>query len=156
MVLGKTYDAQNCSAARALEIVGERWSILIIRDALFRGMSHFSEFERSLGVAPNILATRLTWLIESGLMETTPVAVGAEKREYVLTEKGMEMGAVVVALTQWGDRWMAPSGPPVTYLHDECGGNARLKLMCDSCGRRLEPNEVTVRPGPGASRTKSS
>lgn len=93
------------SAARALEIVGERWSLLIIRDALFRGFTRFSDFERTLGLAPNVLAKRLDAFVAAGNFERQ--SLDSDRREYVLTRKGLELKAVVVALTAWGDRWAA-------------------------------------------------
>lgn len=152
-MLGKTYDAQNCSAARTLEIVGERWSLLIIRDALFRGMSRYSDFERSLGIAPNILASRLAWFVEAGLMKMCPVSEGSGASRYLLTEKGKELGAVVVALTEWGDRWAAPKGPPILFEHRDCGGTVSQVIKCQSCGGKLKPEDLVVRPGPGTKRT---
>src|ERR1700736_1942906 len=104
-MLGKTYDGQDCSAARALELVGERWSLLIIRDALFAGLTRFSEFERSLGIAPNVLAARLAWFVEAGLMTTEPASEDSELSEYRLTEKGTDLAPGGVALTVWGTRW---------------------------------------------------
>lgn len=115
-MLGRTYERENCSAARALEQVGERWSLLIIRNAVFAGTTRFSEFERRLGVAPNILARRLDGFVTDGLMERRG------DREYVLTPKGRELGTVIVALTEWGDRWAAPADPPVLFEHEGCGG----------------------------------
>src|ERR1700680_2932235 len=103
-MLGKTYDGQDCSAARTLELVGERWSLLIIRDALFAGMTRFSEFERSLGIAPNVLAARLAWFVEAGLMTVEPVSEDSELSEYRLTEKGTEVGPGVSAGWTRSDR----------------------------------------------------
>jgi DNA-binding HxlR family transcriptional regulator len=142
-MLGRTYDGQNCSAARALEIVGERWSLLIIRDALFAGLTRFSEFQRSLGIAPNVLAARLAWFVEAGLMTTEPVSEDSDLSEYRLTEKATELASVVVALTAWGERWAEPIGP-IVYKHRECGGLVSQVITCDSCGEEVEPAEVVV------------
>src|SRR5437867_12633855 len=87
LVLGRTYEGQNCSAARALEVVGERWSLLIMRDALFRGMTRFSDFQRSLGLASNVLAKRLDGFVENGVMEQRVNPEHAEQQEYVPTDK---------------------------------------------------------------------
>lgn len=149
-MLGRTYDRENCSAARALEVVGERWSLLIIRNALFAGSTRFTEFQRELGIAPNILSTRLDRFVEAGLMETRPVTGDHEPREYVLTRKGLELQPVIVALTEWGDRWAAPNGPPIVYEHDGCGGRIRQHLRCEACGAAPAPDQVGARPGPGA------
>jgi DNA-binding HxlR family transcriptional regulator len=147
-MLGRTYGAENCSAARTLEIVGERWSLLIIRDALYRGTSRYSAFERSLGIAPNILASRLAWFVEAGLMRMSPVSEGSEVSEYLLTEMGKDLGAVVVALTAWGDRWAAPDGPPVIFEHHPCGGTVSQVITCERCGGEVRPDDLVVRPGP--------
>jgi DNA-binding HxlR family transcriptional regulator len=131
-MLGTTYDNQNCSAARALELVGERWSLLILRDAMFRGMSRFSQFERSLGVAPNVLAKRLEALVASGLLTKDADSSAAE--HYRMTAKGLSVKPVIVALTAWGDQWAAPQGPPVRFEHEGCGGSVASRLCCAKCG----------------------
>ncbi|MGW1678279.1 winged helix-turn-helix transcriptional regulator [Saccharopolyspora sp. NPDC002376] len=147
-MLGRLYERENCSAARALELVGERWSLLIIRNAVFAGMTRFSEFERRLGVAPNVLAKRLEWFVSTGLMEQRPTSDGAN--EYVLTPKGRELGLVIMALTEWGDRWAAPDGPPIVFQHEECGGSVHVPTKCEACGRSPEIAEIVAVPGPGA------
>jgi DNA-binding HxlR family transcriptional regulator len=134
-MLGRLYQGQICSAARTLEIVGERWSLLIIRNAMFAGMTRFTDFQRSLGVAPNILTKRLAEFVEAGIFELRPGGVGGHA-EYVLTRKGLDLKPVVVALTEWGDRWAAPDGRPVTYEHEGCGGRVALRMECTRCGER--------------------
>jgi len=151
-VLGRTYENQNCSAARALEVVGERWSLLILRDALFRGMARFTEFQRSLGIAPNVLSARLQSFLKAGVMELEPTKEGSEQPRYRLTEKGRDLAPVVVALTAWGDRWSAPGGPPVLFGHAGCDGQVSLALVCDRCGSYAEATDLQARPGPGAQR----
>jgi DNA-binding HxlR family transcriptional regulator len=110
-MLGRTYEAQNCSAARTLELVGERWSLLIIRDALFAGSTRFADFQRSLAIAPNILKTRLDGFVAAGLMQRHRYSNHPEHYEYLLTDKGRDLQPVIVALTAWGDQWAAPHGP---------------------------------------------
>lgn len=149
-MLGRKYERENCSAARALELVGERWSLLIIRNAVFAGMTRFSEFERRLGIAPNILAKRLDGFVSDGLMELRPPSGGSGNHEYVLTRKGRELGLVIVALTEWGDRWAAPQGPPILFRHDTCGGSVHLSAGCDGCGQEPAVAEIVAVPGPGA------
>jgi DNA-binding HxlR family transcriptional regulator len=149
-MLGRTYDRENCSAARTLEIVGERWSLLILRNAMFAGSTRFTEFQRSLGVAPNILSNRLETFVAAGLMETRPLTDEHVTHEYVLTEKGLEFQAVIIALTEWGDRWAAPDGPPIIYQHEACGGQIHQHLSCEKCGDALVPGQISTRPGPGA------
>ncbi len=147
-MLGKTYDSEVCSAARALELVGERWSLLIIRNALFAGATRYSDF-RSLAIATNILKSRLDSFIESGIMERRGSMRNPEHYEYVLTEKGRDLATVVVALTEWGDRWLAPDGPPMLYTHSVCGGQISVQATCVNCGEIHEPTEIGVLPGPG-------
>jgi DNA-binding HxlR family transcriptional regulator len=148
-MLGRLYESQNCSAARALELVGERWSLLILRDAAFAGHTRFSEFERSLGIAPNILASRLEGFVGAGIMEVRANAEHKGQNEYVLTEKGRDFVPAIVALTNWGDRWSAPDGPPIIYEHEGCGGEIQLQLRCGACNEVTTPADVRVRPGPG-------
>ena len=149
-MLGRTYDNQNCSAARALEIVGERWSLLIIRDAAFRGTTRFSEFQRNLGIAPNVLTSRLERFVKAGLMQARPYSDNHVLREYVLTPKGLDLQPVIIALTAWGDRWAAPHGPPVVFEHEGCGGQINQRLGCEACDTMPTPTQVKTRPGPGA------
>ncbi|WP_433211212.1 winged helix-turn-helix transcriptional regulator [Microtetraspora malaysiensis] len=148
-MLGRLYDNEVCSAARALEIVGERWSLLIIRNAMFTGATRFSEFQRALRIAPNILTSRLQRFVEAGLMETRPQPDAPEVHEYVLTDKGLDLQPVIIALTHWGDRWAAPDGPPIIYRHDGCGGPLHQHLTCDACGATPTSAEVGVLRGPG-------
>jgi DNA-binding HxlR family transcriptional regulator len=118
-MLGRLYDNQDCSAARALELVGERWSLLILRDAMFRNYTRFSQFQRSLGLATNILAKRLEGFVAAGIMEHRPPGASGEPTEYLLTQKGLELKPVIIALTEWGDKWVKP-GPVV--FQNECDG----------------------------------
>ena len=148
-MLGRTYASENCSAARALEIIGERWSLLIIRDAVFRNRTRFSEFQRSLGVAPNILASRLERFVAEGLMEKRRHSEHLELFDYVLTDKGRELGSVIIALTDWGDRWEAPHGPPIEFKHHECNGAVGVDVHCQRCGTSVALNAVEARPTEG-------
>jgi DNA-binding HxlR family transcriptional regulator len=145
-MLGNTYVKQNCSAARALEIVGERWSLLILRDALFRGMTRFSEFERSLGVAPNILTKRLEGFVAAGLFEQKPADDGSDTLHYFPTEKGLDLKPVIMALTAWGDRWAAPNGPPVSFKHEVCKGRVAIEIRCVRCGTIPKYEQVLAVP----------
>jgi DNA-binding HxlR family transcriptional regulator len=150
-MLGKTYDTQVCSIARALEVVGERWSLLIIRDALFAGSTRYSDFQRSLGIATNVLKVRLDGFVEAGIMRRRQYSEQPELFEYLLTEKGRDFAPALIALTQWGDRWAAPDGPPIHYTHTLCGSPVSQVTMCPTCGRVNAPAEVQVHPGPAMS-----
>src|SRR5713226_3201071 len=143
LMLGRTYENQICSAARALEIVGERWSLLILRNAAFAGMARFSEFQKSLDIAPNILAARLEYFVETGLMTTSDGSDGHQT--YQLTKKGRDFTPVIIALTEWGDRWAAPDGPPIVYEHEACGGHVKENLYCKRCGQTPRPQDVRAR-----------
>jgi len=148
-MLGRTYDAQVCSIARALEVVGERWSILIVRDALFAGSTRYGDFQRSLGIATNVLGDRLDGFVEAGIMRRHRYSERPELFEYVLTDKGRDLAPALIALTAWGDRWAAPDGPPIRYAHEECGGAVTQEVVCDRCGRLDGDVPVVARPGPG-------
>jgi DNA-binding HxlR family transcriptional regulator len=148
-MLGRTYDTQNCSAARALEVVGERWSLLIIRDALFAGCTRFGDFQKSLGVAPNILAARLESFVAAGLMERQRYSEHPEHYMYLLTGKGRDLAPAIVALSAWGDRYATPDGPPIIYEHAACGSQIQQQIHCAACQRQLPSTDISVRPGPG-------
>lgn len=124
-MLGRLYENQDCSAARTLELVGERWSLLILRDAMFRNSTRFVQFQRSLGLATNILAKRLEGFVAAGLMERRQLEPG-EQPEYLLTRKGMELKPVIIALTQWGDKWLEPG--PIVYTSGLDGRRVKLQL----------------------------
>ena len=142
-MLGRTYDKEVCSAARALEIAGERWSLLILRNAAFAGMTRFTDFQKSLEIAPNVLAARLQHFVETGLMATSGGSDGYQT--YHLTKKGLDFKPVIIALTEWGDRWAAPDGPPIVYEHEECGGRVRHELYCKKCEESIRSQDVTAR-----------
>ncbi|SHL49705.1 transcriptional regulator, HxlR family [Pseudonocardia thermophila] len=144
-MLGRTYDREVCSAARALEVVGERWSLLILRDAAFRGLTRFSQLQEALGIAPNVLSARLEHFVASGLM-TVDRDEGHPR--YALTPKGRELVKVVLALTEWGDRWAAPDGPPIEYGHEGCTGTVRLVTCCDTCGGSPPVEDIVARRTP--------
>src|SRR5882672_10337042 len=121
-MLGNVYEGRNCSVARILEVVGERWTLLIIADAL-RGARRFQDFLDGMDIARNVLAARLGGLVASGVMTRTPYQDRPARHEYLLTAKGRELATVVVSLMQWGDRHAAaPDGPPVVTEHGGCGG----------------------------------
>ena len=125
-MLGNRYENEDCSAARTLELVGERWSLLILRDALFRNSTRFSQFQQSLGLATNILAKRLEGFVAAGLMEHREPGALGEHGEYLLTQKGLELKPVIIALTEWGDRWVRPG--PVEFRDGADGQPIGLQL----------------------------
>jgi DNA-binding HxlR family transcriptional regulator len=153
-MLGKTYERENCSAARALELVGERWSLMIIRDALFRGRTRFADFQRSLGLASNVLTTRLDGFVAAGIMQRRTYSTHEDHYEYLLTDKGRDLAPVVIALTRWGDHWAAPNGPPIIYRHRDCDGQVDSALNCEACGQHVPTEAIEAQPGPGAKHSR--
>jgi DNA-binding HxlR family transcriptional regulator len=141
-VYRKSLADQECSIARALDVVGEWWTLLILRDA-FRGVHRFDDFLSSLGIARNVLAVRLTKLVEHEVLERRPVPGHAGRHEYRLTEKGRDLQPVLLTLLRWGDRWTAEDGePPVILDHTGCGHDADPKVVCGHCGGELHPGNV--------------
>ncbi len=141
-------DSQVCSVARALSIVGERWTLLIIRDA-FKGTRRFDEFYRNLGVTRHRLSERLAGLVEAGVMTRVPYCDRPVRYEYRLTRMGLGLYPVLMTLGHWGDAWLDKGqGPPTQYWHAGCGNLAKPVLSCSECGDSLRPEEVSARPGP--------
>jgi DNA-binding HxlR family transcriptional regulator len=148
--LGNDYADQTCSIAAALEVVGERWSLLIIRDILL-GVRRFDALQKDLGVARNVLQARLTRLIEHGVIERRLYQERPARYEYMLTDKGLDLWPTVVALLQWGDKYAPTSaGPPVLLEHRGCGGAIDEHRICERCGQRLGARDALAKAGPGA------
>ncbi|TMR96166.1 winged helix-turn-helix transcriptional regulator [Nonomuraea basaltis] len=148
-MLNRHYQGQICSVARTLEVVGDRWTLLVIRDAL-RGTRRFDDFQAGLGVARNVLTDRLTRLCEHGLLEKQLYQTRPARHEYVPTRKGLDLWPTIMSLIMWGDRHLAPDGPPLLTRHRGCGGALTPALTCDRCGASLGPADVELLPGPGA------
>jgi DNA-binding HxlR family transcriptional regulator len=140
---------ETCSVARAMDILGERWTMLIMREA-FYGVRRFSDMQRNLGIARNILSTRLQNLVRAGIFERRLYQEEPERFEYRLTQAGRDLYPAVIAIMKWGDEYLADeAGPPVVLRHT-CGELIDPVLVCDCCGRPLHPHDVTPEPGPGA------
>ncbi len=123
---------------------------MILRDA-FYGRTRFEDFQRSLGIARNVLAVRLDRLVSAGVMERRRYEEHPPRDEYVLTEMGRDLFPVIAALLAWGDRWTAgENGPPLLLVHETCGRPAALEAMCDQCGEPMTVDTITAVPGPGA------
>lgn len=139
-------DPQNkqCPVARALEVIGDRWALMILRDA-FDGLRRFSEFQKNLGLAKNILASRLKLLVESGLLMTQPASDGSAYKEYVLTEKGRSVFPVVVGLRQWGERFLFEAGEVRSELVDAVKGQAIENLQVRALDGRVLKAEDCLR-----------
>jgi DNA-binding HxlR family transcriptional regulator len=150
-VLGNDYKSQTCSIAGALEVVGERWSLLIVRD-VFLGLRRFDQIQADLGIARNVLQARLERLIAQGVLERSLYRERPPRYEYRLTEKGIDLWPIVVSLMQWGDRHTPPAGGPAVVLeHRGCGGAVDEHRVCEKCGKPLGARDVRALPGPGAS-----
>jgi DNA-binding HxlR family transcriptional regulator len=151
-MLGSEYSTQNCSIARTLELVGERWTLLVLRD-VFLGIRRFDALQRDLGVARNVLAARLERLVGEEILTKIPYSERPLRYEYRLTDKGLDLWPAIVELLRWGDRYAAPQGPPVVIRHIGCGGELGDRRVCTRCGASLEVRDVRAEPGPGATRT---
>ena len=147
MPLGTDYQQQDCSLARALEVVGERWTLLILRDAFF-GVRRFSDFQAHLDISRAVLSARLDSLVAEGLLTRS----GDGHPAYELTEDALELWPALHALGQWGDRRTTPGRPRRIYRHVGCGDLAR-DGRCTACGAAPGPRDIEVRPGPGADPT---
>jgi DNA-binding HxlR family transcriptional regulator len=142
-MLRNDYEGQACSIARSLELIGERWTILVIRE-VFLGRRKFSEMQRSLGVARNVLAARLQRLVDEDILERRQYSDHPSRHEYFLTEKGLDLWPVMVSLLHWGDEHMPlPGGPPTVLVHKgDCGGELDDRRICRRCGKHLTAREA--------------
>lgn len=146
-MLRRTYDNQACSVARTLELVGERWTLLIVRDALI-GVSRFGEFRRRLGITPSVLVTRLDRLVTAGVLERRPYQSRPERYAYQLTPMGRELAPVVLALKQWGQQHLDCGRTQPRIAHQEpCGGQVEVQLACRACQTNVAPGEVVAQVG---------
>jgi DNA-binding HxlR family transcriptional regulator len=152
VVLQRDYPDQVCSIARSLEVIGERWTLLILRDAVL-GLERFEAFQESLGIASNVLTNRLKLLCDEEVLERVPDPQRPGRPKYVLTDKGRELAPALIVLMKWGDRhYPTPNGPPRLTVHAGCGGNVGADLRCDRCGKQVMFGEVELPAGPGAPR----
>ena len=145
MAKRKSMQDDACPVARSLDLVGDRWSMLIVRDA-FDGISRFSDFQRNLGVAKNILSDRLSALVEQGVLTVEPASDGTSYQQYVLTPKGESLFPVVVALRQWGERHLFASGESHSLLVEKASGKAVAPMLPhDHAGHVLKPAHTQVK-----------
>lgn len=152
MVDRSRYSAANCSVKRTLDVVGEKWTLLVLREA-FYGARRFEQFHQGVGCARNILSERLSRLVDEGLLARAPYREPGrrERHEYRLTDKGSELFPAVIALMQWGDRWAADAeGPAVAVRHRDCGEHIEVVLRCESGHGPLTLRDAEPVPGPGA------
>jgi DNA-binding HxlR family transcriptional regulator len=147
-LLKRDYEKQICSVARSLEVVGERWSLLILRSVFF-GNHRFEGLREELGIASNILTTRLRHLLAEGVLERVPYQHRPRRYEYRVTAKGRDLFPIVIHLLLWGNaHYPEPAGPPRLVEHKDCGGGPDDHLVCARCGEPLTYFNTTVRPGP--------
>nr|SBO99448.1 Transcriptional regulator, HxlR family [Nonomuraea gerenzanensis] len=148
MALGKNYDGQSCALASTLEVIGERWTLLIVRDALY-GVRRFGDFQAHLDIPKAVLSQRLSTLTEAGVLERRRYQETPPRDEYVLTAVGRELWLPVLALAQWGERHLAVNGPHRLFHHLTCGGRLEPTSYCPTCGGIVRLEDVEMRPGPG-------
>ncbi len=144
----KSFASMDCSVAQCLEVVGEWWSMLIVRDS-FLGVTRFEEFQRRLGISRNILQARLSTLVDAGVLTRVPYSNHPPRDDYRLTTKGRDLWPVLTAMRQWGDTYAAPNGPPIEVVHSGCGSVTTAVLVCSDCGEPLNARDVSVVAGPG-------
>ena len=148
-MLRHDYPGQVCSIAKALEVVGERWSLLIVRDVM-NGRRRFDQLQKGLGVARNVLANRLARLVEEDILERRAYQQNPVRHEYFLTEKGLDLWPALIALLAWGDRHTPyPDGPPMVVVHKQCGGRVNDRGICEECDELLHARDARALPGPG-------
>lgn len=145
-----TFADMPCSIARTLDVFGEPWTPLILRD-VWVGLTRFEQIRSDLGISTKVLTQRLGWLVESGVLERRQYSERPPRYEYALTEKGTELCDVLLVMRRWGDKWLAgETGPPVLHRHRTCGRLCYAELHCSECGKPMHVDDVEVIPGPGA------
>src|SRR5262245_5262119 len=139
-----------CSIARTLDVAGEPWSPLVLRD-VYVGINRFDDIQRDLGISRKVLTQRLHWLVDQELLARNQYSDRPPRFEYVPTEKGLDFCDVLLVMTRWGDRWaVGLEGPPVLHRHRACGEIAHVELRCSECGEPMHAVDVDVEAGPGA------
>jgi len=144
-----SFAGMACSIARSLDVVGEPWTPLIIRD-LWLGRNRFDEIQANLDISRKVLTQRLNALVDAGVIVRKLYQKHPERYQYVLTKKGTELMDVLLALMSWGDRWVSEEGAPMELRHEACGRKALAKVTCSSCGEPISAGHVRILPGPGA------
>ncbi|WP_225826443.1 winged helix-turn-helix transcriptional regulator [Streptomyces naphthomycinicus] len=143
---------ENCTVQRALDLIGEKWSLLVLRDAM-NGVHRFDDFRRHVGLSEAVLSDRLRKLVAAGILETVPYREPGHRtrHEYRLTRKGWDLWPVMIALKQWGDRYTAdPEGPPLEVRHRDCGQEVAAVVVCTADHGALAPRQAYTRPGASA------
>ena len=140
---------ERCSIARPATLLGDRWTLVILRQAFSR-IRRFEDFQNTLEISRSLLTDRLNRLVEAGILRREPYKDEVRTRDqYRLTEKGLDLYPVLMALREWGDKYMAEDGPPIRLRHRDCGGEPQISLRCDRCGEEVGARDAEIRPGPG-------
>jgi len=141
-------DTMTCSLARTLSVVGDRWTMLVLRD-VFLGIRRFDAIQQDLQLTPHRLSDRLRKLVRDGILRRVAYEKHPRRFEYRLTEKGFDLYPSIATMTEWGDRWMAGrAGVPVELVHQPCGHKINPKLVCPSCNLKIDARDMSARPGP--------
>jgi DNA-binding HxlR family transcriptional regulator len=139
-----------CSVARTLDVIGEPWSPLILRN-IYVGFTRFEQLQQDLGISRKVLTERLKWLVANGVLERREYTSRPPRYEYALTEKGTELCDLLLVMVRWGNRWTAgEEGPPVLYRHHACGEISHVELHCSVCDKPMRATDIDVLPGPGS------
>jgi DNA-binding HxlR family transcriptional regulator len=145
---------QPSSVDRTLSLFNAGWDLQVLRESFF-GVRRFDDFQRNLGVSRAILAQRLRDLVDAGILARRKYQDRPERYEYVLTEKGLDLYPVFVAMMRWGDRWLSGAdGPPLVLTHERCGKQTTPIMVCEHCHEPIDPREMRYAPGPGAAAAK--
>jgi len=145
-----TDEPVDCSIEATLAVIGDRWTLLILRD-VFRGVHRFSELQADLGIARNLLTDRLGRLVDHGVLAKVPYQERPLRHEYRLSAKGADLSTALIALMGWGDRWYASEGAPILLVHEDCGTPLEQSVQCPQCQIAVHPGRIKSRPGPGRS-----
>jgi DNA-binding HxlR family transcriptional regulator len=145
-----SFEQVNCSVAQCLEVIGEWWTMLIVRD-IFLGVTRFDDICARLGISRNVLTDRLEHLVDHGVIERQPYQDHPVRYDYRLTAKGRDLWPVIDAMREWGDRYAAPDGPRLELIHRGCGHHTHAVLSCSECGEPLDSTNVKAVPGPASS-----
>ncbi len=146
--MAESHQPDDCSIQRTLDAIGDRWTLLILRD-LFRGVRRFSMIQTDLGIARNLLADRLISLADEGVVKKVPYQDRPPRHEYHLTAKGRALSPALVALMRWGDDYYTDGGAPTELVHDECQTRLELQSWCTSCNSPVDPTHIRSAPGAG-------
>jgi DNA-binding HxlR family transcriptional regulator len=139
-----------CSIARTLDVIGEPWSPLILRN-VYIGVTRFEQLQQGLGISRKVLTERLKWLTERGVLDRVEYSARPPRYEYRLTAMGTELCDLLLVMVRFGDRWLAgEAGPPVLYRHHSCGQISHVELTCSECGQPMRATDVAVLVGPGS------